>query len=310
MHILNIIKRIARRSRQKSIQSGSENVYDPHNPDLRYASRNQYVFPAGFGTSDQSRVPPVEFSPQVLENLLVGESPIEDQAARIYVTSAEYHRVWDKSNHEFILLTVESADRPKFRNFLVLDRTFRGIRASKLGRGLASVTGSSSDAPKTADRFWIAYDGGLDKLLSHRGLSKHTMMERLEFHESSFRLCEMVALSRVVSDTRTNHLSMPLQSPWFTTLVWDCVRHQFPTATYTSNTRANHRGKTVDLFRQRVDFTELSEVSNRVNRELGSLRQRLVDVETVQLFYALSTSLALNTYHAGTARRLPESNPQ
>ncbi|KAG8706098.1 hypothetical protein FRC08_001273 [Ceratobasidium sp. 394] len=262
--------------------SGSDPSSDSHDPALRDVSRNRHIFPGGFGNPDQSKNLPLEFTLPQLEDILVKQHSPGDHVEHIYMKRAQYCKEYGKSQNEFIIITVETSEDPRFRNFLVLDRTTGSAPASGVDRELVPMISLSVLTSKSKDRIRVSYDGTLKPLLTHGGFSKYTVLETLEFQKMSFRLYEMVSLSRATSETRQSYLTLSSSSQWYTSLVWDCTRQLVPSATYTQNSETRFRGKFNNLFRQRIDFKELATISDSVGLELNSLRQQFVESQRKQ----------------------------
>ncbi|KAG9079708.1 hypothetical protein FRC06_007573, partial [Ceratobasidium sp. 370] len=248
---------------------------NPHDPQLCYAPRNRHIFPPGFGNEDQSKNDPIEFSLPHLEDILIQQHAPEDHVEHIYVKSVEYCKEREKPQHEFILITVETREDPRFRNYLILDRT-NSTPAPRFARMMIPWVSWG-----TRDRLRISYDGTLKPLLEHCSLSKYRVLETLEFQKMSFLLYELVALSRAASDRYMPYNILSNQSYWYTRFIWDCTRQLLPatTLTHTLHTEKNVRGKFGKVFHQRIDPKELSTISDGVSQELNLLRRKFADAE-------------------------------
>ncbi|KAG9090308.1 hypothetical protein FRC06_001127 [Ceratobasidium sp. 370] len=277
MDFNRLVSRTSSGTQRSSGRNSGDSPSDSHDPALRDVPRHRHIFPGGFGAPDQSKTPPVEFTLPQLEDILVKQHSPNDHVEHIYVKRAQYCKEYDKPQREFIIITVETTEDARFRNFLVLDRTAGSSPASGMDREIVSMISSSLSSSKSRDRIRVSYDGTLKTLLNHCGCSKYTVLEMLEFQNTAFRLYEMVALSRAASQTHRSCLTLSNDSQWYTSLVWDCIRQLVPGATHTQNTAQSFRGKFSNLFRQRIDFKELSTISDSVGLQLNSLRQEFVE---------------------------------
>ncbi|KAG8794257.1 hypothetical protein FRC12_025170 [Ceratobasidium sp. 428] len=253
---------------------------NPHDPRLASVSRNRHIFPAGFGTSNSSNDDPIEFTLPHLEDILIQQHTPEDHVEHIYVKSAEYCKEHEKPQHEFILVTVETNEDPRFRNYIILDRT-SSLPADKIAQHFAQTISPCSSSAQAKDRLRISYDGTLKPLLEHCSVSKYRVLETLEFQKMSFLLYELVALSRAASDRHRKYNTLSNQCYWYASLVWDCTRQLLPATAlvHTMHTKKNVRGKFGKVFYQRIDSKELSTISEGVGQELTILRRKFADAQ-------------------------------
>ncbi|KAG8794513.1 hypothetical protein FRC12_023920 [Ceratobasidium sp. 428] len=253
---------------------------NPHDPRLANVSRNRHIFPAGFGTPDlPNNGLATEFTLPQIEGMLIRQHSLEDHVEHIYVKSAEYCKGHDGPQHEFILVTVETNEDPRFRNYIILDRTY-----SLPAHQLVINTALSSSATPAKDRLRISYDGTLKPLLEHCSVSKYRVLETLEFQKMSFLLYELIVLSRAASDDRyRTHYALISQSYWYASLIWDCMRQLLPATSlvHTIHTKKNVRGKFGKVFHPRTgtDSRVLSTISEDVDQELDILRRKFADVQ-------------------------------
>jgi len=282
MDFNKLVSRTSNGTQRGSKRHSNDSSSSSHDPALRDVPRNRHIFPGGFGAPDQSKTPPVEFTLPQLEDILVKQHHPNDHVEHIYVQSFQYCKEYDKPQREFIIITVETAEDPRFRNFLVLDRTAGSTPPSGVDQEITLMISSSLPSSKSRDRIRVSYNGTLKPLLGHCGFSKYVVLETLEFQKMSFRLYEMVALSRAASETQRNYLTLSNNSQWYTSLVWDCTRQLVPSATHTQNVEKGFRGKLNNFFRHRIDFKELSTISDSVGLELNSLRQEFVEFQKNQ----------------------------
>ncbi|KAG9074735.1 hypothetical protein FRC06_010497, partial [Ceratobasidium sp. 370] len=256
---------------------------NPHDPQLRDVPRNLQIFPRGFGNEDQYTNDPLEFNLPHLEDILIQQHTPGDHVEHIYVKSAEYCKQREKPQHEFILITVETREDPRFRNYLILYRT-SSLPADKIAQHFVQtiIPGISAQA---RDRLSISYDGTLKSLLEHCSLSKYSVLETLEFQKMSFLLYELVTLSRAASDRHRTYSTLSNHGR-YASLVWHCTRQLLPatTLTHTLHTEKNFRGKFGKVFYQRFDSKELSTILDDVGQELNLLRRQFADIER----YAMS----------------------
>ncbi|KAG8743145.1 hypothetical protein FRC10_000362 [Ceratobasidium sp. 414] len=252
---------------------------NPHDPRLLDVPRNRHIFPPGFGNQDQSKNDPIEFTLPHLEDILIQQHTPDDHVEHIYVKSAEYCKEREKPQHEFILVTVETREDPRFRNYLILDRT-SSLPADKIAQHLVQTMSPSLSA-QARDRLRISYDGTLKPLLEHCSLSKYRVLETFDFQKMSFLLYELVALSRAASERHRTYNTLSNQCYWYASLIWDCTRNLLPAAslTHTLHTEKNVRGKFGKVFHQRIDPKELSTISDGVGQELNLLRRKFADVQ-------------------------------
>ncbi|KAG8794514.1 hypothetical protein FRC12_023921 [Ceratobasidium sp. 428] len=281
MALPRLISRTPSTTQRGLKQSSGDSLSSSQNPLLRDAPRNRHIFPGGFGNPEQAKNPPVEFTLPQLEDILIKQHSPNDHVEHIYMKSAQYCKEYDKPQREFILITVETAEDPRFSNFLVLDRTSSASDRTDQA-GIVSMVSSSVSPSKPRDRIRISYDGSLKPLINYCGFSKYTVLETLEFQSASFRLYEMVALARAASESHRGYSTISNSCQWYTSLVWDCTRQLVPTATHTQNNERSFRGRFNNLFRQRIDFMELSTVSGSVGAELNALRQEFVSLQQSQ----------------------------
>ncbi|KAG8703781.1 hypothetical protein FRC08_002635 [Ceratobasidium sp. 394] len=255
---------------------------NPHDPQLCDVSRNRHIFPAGFGAQNLSKGDPIEFTLPHLEDILIQQHTPDDHVEHIYVKSAEYCKEREKPQHEFILITVETREDPRFRNYIVLDRT-SSLPADKIAQHFVQTISPSLSSAQARDRLRISYDGTLKPLLEHCSVSKYRILETLEFQKMSFLLYELVALSRAASDRHRTYNTLSNQCYWYASLIWDCTRQLLPAATlkHTLHTEKNLRGKFGKVFQQRIDPMELSTISDGVGQELNLLRRKFADAEKI-----------------------------
>ncbi|KAG9121152.1 hypothetical protein FRC07_003020 [Ceratobasidium sp. 392] len=274
MDFNRLISRTANSPQRSAAQGSSDSLVNSHDTTLRDAPRSRHIFPGGFGNPDQAKTHPVEFTLPQLEDILIKQHTPNDHVEHIYVKSAQYCKEYDKPQREFILITVETTEDPRFSNFLVLDRTNNS--SERTGRDILPLISSSISSSKSKDRIRVSYDGVLKPLIGYCGFSKYAVLETLQFQKATFHLYEMVALARAASESHQGYSTLSNPCQWYTSLVWDCTRQLVPTATHTQNTERGIRGRLSNLFRQRIDFMELSTVSGSVGQELIALRQEFV----------------------------------
>ncbi|KAG8718910.1 hypothetical protein FRC09_011933 [Ceratobasidium sp. 395] len=280
MDLHKLVSRASDNTQRGLKQNSSDSLSSSHNLLLRDIPRNRHIFPGGFGNPDQAKNPPVEFTLPQLEDILIKQHSPNDHVEHIHMKSAQYCKEYNKPQREFILITVESAEDPRFSNFLVLDRV-SGASDRAASAGIISTVSSSVSSSKPKDRIRISYDGALKPLIDYCGFSKYTVLETLEFQSTNFRLYEMVALARAASESHRGYSTISNSCQWYTSLVWDCTRQLVPTAAHTQNNERSFRGRFNSLFRQRIDFMELSTVSGSVGAELNALRQEFVSLQQV-----------------------------
>ncbi|QRV81641.1 hypothetical protein RhiJN_09656 [Ceratobasidium sp. AG-Ba] len=283
---MNISKRTRRAPSggQRDFSQQDIGAYDPHDPQLQNAPRNHNIFPGGFGTSDQSRNPPVEFTLPHLEDVLIKQHEPNDYVEPIYVASARYCKEYDRPQHEFIIIIVETEDLPKFRNFIILDRAVSS-QGERIERELLPIISSSLYSPKVKNRFRVSYDGTLKNLVSHCKFSRYAVLETLQFQPKVFPFYEMVTISRTASEVERSHALWSDQCQWFTSSVWDSIRYFLPKAIHTqapAKTDSNTRGRSGNFFRQRLDFQELNTIFGQVNRDIQLIRRDFIKFQKNQ----------------------------
>ncbi|KAG9077878.1 hypothetical protein FRC06_008653, partial [Ceratobasidium sp. 370] len=163
---------------------------NPHDPILCDLPRDRNIFPGGFGKSDQSEVPPNDFSLPQLQDILVGQGVPRQHVEHIFVKSAQYCKQKNDPKHEFIILTVETTEDHRFRNFLVLDRT-SSIPVDQVAKHLAGAISPCIKPVLAKDRLRVSFDGELKSLIGHCKLSNYDVLEKLQFGKMDFLLYQL-----------------------------------------------------------------------------------------------------------------------
>ncbi|KAG8743148.1 hypothetical protein FRC10_000365 [Ceratobasidium sp. 414] len=271
-----------RRTLQENDPAGN-----PHDPILCDLPRDRNIFPGGFGKSDQAEVPPNDFSLPQLRDILVNQGAPQQHVEHIFVKSALYCKQKHDPKHEFIILTVETAEDRRFRNFLVLDRT-SSIPADRIARQLIGTISSSVQPVLARDRLRVAFDGELKSLIDHCKLSNYDVLEKLQFGKMDFLLYQLVTLAHAASERHKFYRLHSKQCYWYASLVWDCTMRLCPSALHTDAGK-KLRGK-LGIFRQKTEAKELAMISSDVGKELQVFKEKREKDRKVSEFYTYVTS--------------------
>ncbi|KAG9124664.1 hypothetical protein FRC07_010711 [Ceratobasidium sp. 392] len=258
--------------------TGEVDLQDPSNPELATVPRNLFIFPTGFGSKGYSGIA-AEFLIPTLEQMLIKKYS-DDHVESIYVRRIEYCKEKKKAQHEFIVITVESTDDPRLRNFLLLERT-SPIPLGEIARQTAQMfSPSSCSLPVAVDKFRVSQDGTRSNLFNQCSSPKYKILETLDFENTGLRFYQLLTLARTASDRHEKYTALSNQCYWYASLVWDSTRRLLPSAAHTQNSKKGLRGKfgKVSILGG-TDESELSAVVASARKEFTLLKNTLFQRE-------------------------------
>ncbi|KAG8714155.1 hypothetical protein FRC11_009589 [Ceratobasidium sp. 423] len=235
------------------------------------------LFPPGFDINSRSISSRghYHFATEQLYQRLTDEYLPEKHIESTLVKSVWYGKQRKSARHEFILIEVEDT-QAELKNYIVLDRNLNEALAPIGRETLPAKISSSSRSCRGAalDAFKVSYDGIEKQLLRECQLWPRDYLEKIEFGRTEpLFLYELVTLVHVVSEKSPNYAMAYRNCYWFAGIIWECMRHLRPTASY-DDRLSKKRGK-FSILRYTPEVQERDEICDGFKKEILKVEERL-----------------------------------